>query len=354
MALSLQTVPAKSGEDEPSFEELLQDDPQDRAIYDAYAQTLMGEEKFDEAIAVYQRAVQMGDKLENNNGTSLQEAIKEVRSTKKFYEDMKKAPSWGQARKLSFEGGELVTNIPQEYSEPMVRSLGSFVAEEKTMLEEILGLPKKEKTFLRISVAGRPEEYKVLWRQKDFSKKELASGGFNVGKNEIIVFFTGGDIRWTLAHEFAHYFLREFYTEQPSRFLDEGLANFLSLKLGKTGAKAVAEEILGRLKSLREEGELKSALDLFPAWERYEQSPDAEKKEDFYLRAWSLTAFFLDGKNAFFRKFFLDYIQYEFQTRLFSPKDAERYFRANLPEDKIRELDEEWGRFIDQMNYDNL
>jgi len=337
-----------------SFEELLKANPDDRRIYDAYAQALVGEQKFDEAIKVYERALQMGDKLQSSSGTSLPEAIKEVHALEKFFESMKKEPSWDQARKISFEGGELTTNIPQKYRESLVQDLAVLISKEKALLEEILGPPKGEASFLKISVAGRPEEYKALWREKKFSSAELSSGAYSIGKDEIIVFFTGADIRWTLAHEFAHCFLRKFYTEQPSRFLDEGLANYLSFKLAKTGARPVIEEILGRLKDLYAEGKLKNAFDLFPSWERYDQPAATDEKEEFYLRAWSLTAFFLDGKNAFFSKFFRDYLQFELQIGPLSRKNVESYFRANLPEDKARDLDDQWGLFINKMNYANI
>jgi hypothetical protein len=337
-----------------SFEELLRDNPEDRRIYDAYAQALIGEQKFSQAIEVYQRAQKMGDQLEDNGGLPLQEAIEEVRVIERFSQEMKKEPSWEQARRISFNGGELITNIPQAYSDPLVRDLEALLGEEKIMLREILGPTKGEAPFLKISVAGRPEEYKALWKEKKFSPTELSSGAYSIGKNEVVVFFTGAEIRWTLAHEFAHCFLREFYAEQPSRFLDEGLANYLSFKLAKKGARPVIEEILGRLKDLHEEGKLQIALDLFPAWEQYEQSQTPEEKENFYLRAWSLTSFFLDGKNAFFSKLFRDYIQYEIQIGPLSRKDVEKYFRANLTDEKARELDREWGLFIENMSYDNI
>lgn len=337
-----------------SFEKLLQDDPEDRSIYDAYAQMLIGERNFKKAIEVYERALQRKDNLKNNGGASLQEAMEEVRTLEKFSEAMEKEPAWSQARKIPFEGGELTTNIPQAYSEPLVRDLAVLMREEKAAMREILGPPKGKEPFLRISVAGRPEEYKALWREKKFPQNQLSSGAYSIGKNEIVVFFTGTDVRWTLAHEFAHCFLRAFYTGQPSRFLDEGLANYLSFKLAKAGAKPLVEEILGWMKDLYVEGKLKRALELFPAWERYDQSQAAEEKMEFYLRAWSLTAFFLEGKNAFFSKFFRDYLQYELQMGPLSRKDAESYFRANLSEAKVRDLDGEWGLFVKKMNYDNI
>jgi|GEM_PF-4285384 len=337
-----------------SFEELLWDSPEDRSIYDDYAQALIGERRFREAIGVYERALQMGEELENNHGIPLEEAIEEARALEKFSQAMEKEPAWGKARKISFDGGEMTTNIPQEYSEPLVRDLGVLMSKEKVMMEEMLGPPGGKEPFLKITVAGRPEEYKALWREKKFSPDQLSSGAYNLGKSEIVIFFTGTDVRWTLAHELAHYFLREFYAEQPSRFLDEGLANFLSFKLAKAGAKPIVEELLGWLKDLHEEGSLKSALDLFASWERYEQSPTVEEKMEFYLRAWSLTAFFLEGGNSFFSKFYRDYLQYELQMGPLSRKDVEDYFRANLSEEKARDLDRQWGFFIEKMNYNNL
>jgi len=337
-----------------SFEKLLEDHPEDKSIYDDYAQTLVGERNFNGAIEVYRRALLMGDKLQNNSGTPLLEAIEEVFALKKFSEAMKKEPSWDRARKISFKGGEIVTNIPQEYSEPLVRDLGLLIREEKAMLEEILGAPKGEMPFLKISVAGRADEYKALWREKKFEPSQLSSGAYNIGKNEIVVFFTGADVRWTLAHEFAHCFLRAFYAQEPSKFLDEGLSNYLSFKLAKTGAKPILEEILGWLKDLYGEGKLKNALDLFSSWERYEQSPGTEEKMEFYMRAWSLTAFFLDGGDAFFSKFFRDYLQYELQLGPLSRKDVENYFRANFSEEKERALNAQWGLFIEKMNYENI
>ncbi|MEI7752543.1 MAG: hypothetical protein WCJ71_10720 [Candidatus Omnitrophota bacterium] len=337
-----------------SFEKLLQDNPEDTSIYEAYAQTLIGERNFDKAIEVYRRALQRGEKLQEDEKTSLQQAIEEVRALKKFSEAMGKEPPWSQARKISFSGGELITNIPQSYSDPLVRDLTALMGEEKALLQEILGVPKGEAPFLRISVAGRPEEYKSLWKEKKFSAEQLSSGAYSIGKSEIVVFFTGADVRWTLAHELAHYFLRGFYAEQPARFLDEGLANYLSFKLAKAGAKPLVEEILGWLQELYEEGKLKSSLDLFHAWEHYDQSPAKDEKMEFYLRAWSLTAFFLDGKNDFFSKFFRDYLQYELQIGPLSRGDVENYFRANLSEEKARELDGEWGLFIEKMSYENI
>jgi tetratricopeptide (TPR) repeat protein len=335
------------------FEKLLRANPEDRRIYNAYAQDLIEKKKFEKAIEVYQRALQKGNKLQNNNGTSLQEVIEAVRALEKFSKAMEKEPSWGQARKISFDGGELTTNIPQEYSEPLARDLAIFAGKEKAMLEEILGPPKKKASFLKVSVAGRPEEYKVLWREKEFSQNELSPGAYSIGGNEIVIFFPGTDVRWALAQELAHYFLREFYMEQPSRFLDEGLANYLSFKLAEAGANPVAKEILGRLKDLYREGKLKIALDIFPSWERYDQSLAADEKEEFYLRAWSLTSFFLDGGSPFFSKLFRDYLRYELQRGPLSRKDVEDYFRANLSEEKVRNLDGQWGLFIKKMNYDN-
>jgi len=337
-----------------SFEKLLLDNPMDRNIYNAYAQSLVGEKKFDEAIEVYRRALLLNEELTNNKGTPLSEAIEEVYALKNFSEAMEKEPSWGLAQKISFTGGELVTNIPQEYSAPLVQDLALLMSEEKTLLEEILGPPRGEEPFLKISVAGRPEEYKDLWKEKNFSPKRLSSGAYSIGENEIVVFFTGTDVRWTLAHELAHCFLREYYIKQPSLFLDEGIANYISFKLAKAGAKPLVEELVGWLKDLRKEGKLDMALDLFPAWERYEQAPETEEKMEFYLRTWSLTAFFREGGNAFFSKFFRDFLQYELEMGPLSRKDVENYFRGNLPEETARELDAAWGQFIEKMDYDNI
>jgi hypothetical protein len=336
------------------FEGLLQKNPEDRRIYDAYAQTLIGERRFDQAIKVYERALQMGDRLQDDAMVTVPEAIREAQSLKEFFESMKRQPSWEAARTFPFRGGELTTNISSEYSEPLILQLTALMEKEKVLLEEILGPPKGEEPFIKISIAGRPEEYKALWKDKKFDPAQLASGAYSIGRNEIVVFFTGADVQWTLAHEFAHCFLRQFYAQQPSRFLDEGLANYLSFKLAKEGAKPVVEEILGRLQEAYDESKFKSAMDLFPSWERYEQTPTSEEKMDFYLRAWSLTAFFLDGKDDFFTKFFRDYLQYELQIGPLSRKDTETYFRANLSGERITALDEAWGSFIDRMSYETI
>ncbi len=336
------------------FEGLLQKNPEDRRVYDAYAQTLIGERRFDEAIEVYERALRMGDRLQDDAVVTVPEAIQEAQALKEFFEAMKGQPSWAAARTIPFRGGELTTNLPPDYSEQLIRQLTALMQKEKTLLEEILGPPEGEEPFIKISIAGRPEEYKALWKDKKFDPAQLASGAYSIGRNEIVVFFTGTDVQWTLAHEFAHCFLRQFYAQQPSRFLDEGLANYLSFKLAKEGAKPVVEEILGRLQGAYDEGKLKAAMDLFTSWERYEQSPTPEEKMDFYLRAWSLTAFFLDGKDEFFTKFFRDYLQYELQIGPLSKKDTETYFRANLPGEKIAALNEAWGSFIDRMTYETI
>lgn len=337
-----------------SFEDLLRGNPKDRRIYDAYAQTLIREKKFDRAIEIYRRALLIEDQLQNNRQPSLLEAIEEAYTKKKFFEAMNKEPGWKQARKTSLKRGELVTNIPQAYSEPLVLDLAVLIAEEKAMLEKILGPPRKKEPFFRINVAGRDEEYRVLRREAKSFREDFASGFGSSVKNEAIVLFTGENARWTLAHELAFCFLRAFYIEQPSGFLDEGLAGYLAFKLAKAEAKPFVEETLRKLKDLRDQGRLKRALDVFPSWERYDKSPGKNKREDLFLRAWSLTAFFLDGENIFFSKFFHDYLQYELQRGPLSRKDAENYFHVNLSEERIRELDREWGLFIERMDYDHV
>lgn len=340
--------------DAASFERLLRDHPDDRRIYDAYAQTLVGNKKFDEAIDVYRRALPLEDKLQNNQGTSLSEALEEVSAMKSFFEAMKKEPSWAQARIIPFAGGEVKTNIPEAYSGALIRDLTVLIREERAALEEILGPPRRGTPLLKIIVTGRPEEHKALWKEKKFSSGQLSSGAYSLGKNEIVVFFTGADIRGTLAHELTHCFLRELYIKQPSLLLDEGLSNYLSFKFAKAGSKSMVEEALERFKDLREEKPMEKALDIFSSWKRYEQSPVVEEKMEFYFRAWSLTAFFLDGGDPFFSKFFRDYLQYELQMGPLSRQDVENYFRANLPEERSYDLDREWGFFIEKMNYDNI
>jgi hypothetical protein len=73
--------------------------------------------------------------------------------------------------------------------------------------------------------------------------------------------------RSVIARLLVSHLLKDFYGRLPSNsFLDLGLADYLANKVVKEDAKSIIAEKLRRLNWLSDQGQLESAMGLFPVW----------------------------------------------------------------------------------------
>jgi hypothetical protein len=330
-----------------------------------YSRALVNKGDFDKAILVYEKALQRGSELRHGRMTPIQDEIEQIKTIKKFSEAMGKAPSWDNAHTFHFSKVEMITDIPKEYYIPLAKDIADIIEKERNLLEKIVGPVQKDVSYFRMIVPGRFKEYQKIRNSK---KRKIpftddSGSAFNDDQgDELIIHFNGVSDRPVIARLLVSHLLKDFYGRLPSgSFLDLGLADYLANKVVKEDAKSIITEKVRRLNWLSDQGQLESAMGLFLVWNELGEYELGKGRKDFYLeaeefhlRSWSMTAFFLDGKDPFFTKFFQDYLVYEFQKGPWMRPDVEQYFKEHLSQEQIHDLDQKWAKFVVHMNYDNI
>lgn len=335
------------------FEELLNANPDDKNIYEKYAAALARNENYEGAIAVLERALKVKGELRHGSTLSIEDNIQRIKQIQLFNQQMKTEPPWEEARRIVFGKADMRTNIPTDYAVSLARDLREMIEKEKKILEEILGPTKNDLDYFKVVVPGRWAEYKEIYKQK-FGGAVVAAAVYDEKTKELLIPYSGAGDYFSIAHELTHLLVEDLYGFKPSRFLVEGLAQYVSFKLAKKDGEVEIRECIQLLNSAYDQGILQHAMQLFPAWKSCETSLRGQGCVEFYAHAWSLIAFFIDGKNKKWNDFFQEYLKSERDGIFFSPDSVEKYFKEKLTPADIKDLDDQWLHFVLNLKYENV
>lgn len=331
---------------EPLFKELLNQHPQEWIVYDFYTQILQMAGRLQAAKNIYGQALkEFPDRKEEIEGR-----METLNKVEKFAEEMKTAPPWEEAKTFGSNAFTIQSNIPEIYFRSIHDHILEFMGQEMAILKSLLGEPVRKARPIKVSVFGRIEEYRNFGDKKG---TRYVSGAYYDPDNAHIVIYFDGATPWeSIAHELSHALLHEYYIEQPSMFVDEGLAMYLEYKLAKQDIKSDLISNLEYLKWLDAQGELEHAFSLFKFWQNYGASNWSDsplsRKSDFYLISWSLVHFFIEGKDPRFESFFRGLLKEEQQSGNHFIRETLDYFDKHLSKEEREDLDFQWGaHFLD-------
>jgi len=330
----------------------------------ADAQALDGHGRYKPAIVLYRKCLTRCQLGGFHSRDYLLGRIEELRNKESFRKAMEKAEPWERATATGSREFLIQTNIPHRYHAALFDQLKEIIQKEKNLLQEILGAPKNEPPPVKIFVAGREEEYLQLLGSP--------SGVFSYAyyfpeKEATFVLFNGALDKLTVAHEVTHHLIRAYHVRNPSTLLSEGLAEYLSYKVAKSSARARLLDRIEAMHWLSDQGQWERALDIFPLWKLYsfdrktqliqksrEWARTREVADVFYLRAWSLIYFFIEGQNDFFVGLFRRYLDYEKNNPANDYQTSLKFFNENLTPEQIKDLDHQWGRFTLEAAYEKI
>lgn len=345
------------------FEELLKLHPGEWNVYDAYGQALQFEGDFDGTIKVYRQALVHSHEFGPGRKEEILRLIRIAEKKKDFAKAMAGASPWKEAVVFGSQEFAVVTNLPKEYRTPLFDKISELIPKEKKALAEIFGKKDGASSYLKIFVFVRPEEYRDFIMKRFSERRDYSPVyspiQYHEDEKRIIIYFYGGWDWLNLAREMVRHFLRELYIQHPSRFLDDGLAEYLSLKLEKESAEQIARQNLEFINWLYDQGKLEHAMDVFSHWKSFEQALSIKRWEEelnlFLPMVWSLTYFFLEGNDPFFQDFFKRYLKYEQENGFSLTYDmARQFFEKHLSADQTRDLDNKWGRFTLGLTYEKM
>ncbi|HXV28419.1 MAG TPA: hypothetical protein VD913_05580 [bacterium] len=354
---------AGPGQGSRLFEELLADNPDEWLIYDAYTKALILRSQFDSARQVYERALTSNiPQFTPWRGDDIRHKIAALDQQKKFAEDMSKAPSWNQASVFGSQAFVVKTNIPESYYLTVAERIQSVFAREMELFEQIFGKSEKILELMKIYIFGRYGEY-VDFIQKNRDEREqrlpIYYPAYYDDDQQLLVVYFNGAADWTMiAHEMAHFLLRELYVEKPSRWLDEGLAQYIAFKMEKDDSRATINGILEFLNWNYDQGVWDSLDNFFALWEKYEHeklsNPFLPKHSVFYFLSWTFVHFFLDADAPFPAAFFKNYLSFEEESGTVTYASAQSYFRERLSAEQYEKIQDQWIRHTLNMSFDNV
>ncbi len=137
--------------------------------------------------------------------------------------------------------------------------------------------------------------------------------------------------------------------------------------MAKEHAKTRLLDHLQLIHWLHDQGQWESTKDIFLVWQDYirymakeafidletfGQYDDARRL--FYVAAWTLIYFFIEGGDEFFSEFFKKYLAYENANSVNDFNTAAQFFDQNLTPEQIKDFDSKWGQFVLNLTYDKI
>ena len=345
------------------FEELLAANSNEWLIYDAYSQALKLRGNFDHVRQVYEKALlSQIPVITPWRGEDIRHRIATLEQQKKFAGEMATAPSWQEAKVFGSQSFVVKTNIPDSYYYPVAQRIRDLIQKEKRLLEEIFGKSEKVLPLMNIYLFGRYPEY-FDFMQAGLDERErrypIYVRGYYDPERKIMAIYFDGTLDWEeIAHEMSHFLLKELYVDEPSRWLNEGLAQYISFEVEKDDSKTQIFGILEFLNWNYDQGALNGLDDFFHSWEKYEKeifyNPFLLKHYLFYHLSWTLVHFFIEGGDSFYHDFFKHYLKVEQESGILTYASVKAYFDDNLSKEKLKELEDKWIKHTLNLTYDKV
>lgn len=329
-----------------AFASLLEKHPDEWLVYEGYAamRTMVGD--YEGAIALYEQAAErIPDRAEN-----IRQQIRVLRSVHTYRTEMASAPPWAQAKSYSTRRFVIQTNIPAASRELLIKKITELFDKALKLYETMLGPAGREPGLFRVLVPGRVEEYMAI------AGSGLPSQAFYNPEDQNIVIRYDGVIDWaSVAHELAHFILRDLYISEPSAMVDEGLAYYAGYELEKEDSWTAVSHSLEHMNWLFDQGQVEGVMSVFDWWEKFETSGPAvtagESRAAFHEISWTLAGFFMTTKDPAFRGFFLKYLEYEKGRASNTVWSAKNYFAENLASEQLKAMDAAWSRYVLDEDY---
>lgn len=331
------------------FEKLLKTNPDEFVVYDAYAQACEFGGNYLRAIMIYKRWIARDRLLTREETKEASKKIEELKKKQEFSETMLHAESWEWAPTYQTDKFLVKTNIPEKYHAQVLDQLRQIIRSEKDILQNIFGYPANQRDWMKVFITGRREDYFQLLRELKKSKPApvFPTASYFHETKTIAILFDGLIDQTVLTHEVAHYLIQNHYVQIPSPILNEGLAEYLAYKLAKESAKSRLRENLGYMNWLYDQGLWESAL------EDPSKNPYPGDRV-FYLRAWTLIYFLLEGGGPFFNTFFKKYLDHERNNLVNNFETSWKFFQQNLTKEQFRNLNNKWQEFTLNLTYEKI
>lgn len=335
------------------FEKLLASNSKEFIVYDLYAQALERDGKFKKAISVYERWQYGSENLSPKESELISSKIEALQRRIKFFEqDIALIKPWHQATGYHVGHFKIKTNIPKKYHEEVLGHIREITERETEMLRPLFGNTISFDEEVRVFIVSSRSIYdQVVFKELERQRPPTWPHPFySPQKRAIVVLFEGVLQLPSLAHEIAHTLLRDLSIRNPSLLLDEGLAEYLSLKVTKAYAKAEILDYLEILHWLTNQGKLEDTFaDNFRWFDLRQRDPRPS-----YARAWSLIHFFIEGGDELFGDFFKKYLAYEKDNSVNDNRSAWKFFQENLTPEQIDTLLNKWQRFVLTLGYESI
>lgn len=330
-----------------AFEELLQSNPGEFVVYDFYGQVLELKGNFRKAEEVYLRWVRRNQGRKTPEIELLSLRIQDLQKKKEFLEKMKHVGPWKLAKVLKENGFSVKTNIPNRNRDEVIRHLKEIIEKETRLLTGLFDAPMGEVQPMNVFIGGTGEDYEWILRELKRDKIILPypKAFYAPELRTIALYFDGTADLYSLAHETTHYLVRR-YIPEPSPLLDEGLADYMGIRLYKNQAKASLLNWLDHLNWLYENGE----------WE-YPFPRDSDRfkgREGYYLRAWALVSFLIEEGESRLGQLFRKYLNFERGRPVNNDEGFLNFFKENLSETEFKDFVRSWQNFTLNVSYDTI
>jgi tetratricopeptide (TPR) repeat protein len=332
----------------PVFEKLLAANPDEWIVYDLYSRAHERQGNYKAAASLYRQALEKFPLRKEE----IEDRLKSLGKWEAFEKAMQEAPSWDKAQVYGSSRFLIKSNIPSAYIKPLEEKMDELLQQEMALLNKIFGASGELHSPIKLIIFGRREEYQKYNEENQGKGRFYSIANYDRNRKELIFYFYGSGEWSSIAQEMVHHLLRELYIPNPSTFIEAGMATYLAFKLQKGEVKSDVLQNIEFLNWLFDQGELEHAFAFFRIWKDYEK--DLSAIRHFYIVDWSLTHFFLEGNDPFFKDFFLQYLQYEKSNDYNNEVTAEEYFSKKLSSAAQAELDEKWGKYCLNLTYDKV
>lgn len=341
-----------------SFEEMIKSNPREFVAYDFYAQALEqkallhdspaeSRETYEKAIILYQTWLDLNGTRDSSHATQAAERIGEIKKKQEFINVVTRATPWERVE--AYEEGlyTIKSNLPREYCLEVVAELQKIIHDEIEILSSIFGSRADEEKRLKVFIAGSWEDYKkALEKIAAIQPPRPKRATYFPEAGILVILFDGSLDKRNLAGAIAHHLIRTNYIKNPSRLLEIGLTEYLAYQLAK---KEAAAQILSRLEFLNwlyEQGEWE--------WPFPSETDRFKSLEAYYLRAWALIYFLIEGGKESFTQIFKKYLDYEMDRNKNNDQTFQQFFEKNLTDQGMHDLRDQWQSFTLSLSYKKI
>ncbi len=255
------------------FDRLLETHSNLLMVYQFYVEALISAREYAKATDVLQSAFKNVKDLSGDDKKWLELFLLErVEKAKAFTPVLNALPPWSEARVFGSQLFIFKTNLPAEYCKLIADQVTFYIQNGSKLLMPLLGDPVKNPRHLTVYALSRIEDENDLNKERAARNEvpvRLYSKGFFVPKtNELFIYYNGNLDSCALAIGATHYLVQEYFNLNASKFLHEGLAEYVGYKLEKRSARTQIMDELEFVNWLYDQGILDSFEKIFTWWNR--------------------------------------------------------------------------------------